>query len=611
MNELNPSSIKLIGEAVEGEYNFIKKEEIMEENIITLTIDGQKVKVKEGTTILQAAKQAGIDIPTLCFLKDINEVGDCRMCIVEVEGRRGFATSCIQTVEEGMVVHTHTQNVLEARHVILDLIISNHAKDCLTCTRSGNCELQTLATKFNVLNIEFEGERTEHKVDDLSPSIVRDFNKCILCRRCVAACKNVQKIGAIDCINRGFESCISTVGDHSLNDVNCTFCGQCIEACPTGALHEKETINDVWVKLKDPETTVIVQTAPAVRVALGEEFGMPIGTNVVGKMVTALKRLGFNKVFDTNTGADLTIMEEANEFIERFTKNDNLPLITSCSPGWVKYIEMNYPELLPHLSSCKSPHQMFGAILKTYYAKREGLDPEKMYVVSVMPCIAKKFERQRPEMKEDDLYDVDNVITTRELARMIKQANIEFEKLEDSNFDSPMGEASGAGAIFGTTGGVMEAALRTAQDTLTGKDLAKIDFEQVRGGEGIKRATINIAGKEINVVAASGLANAKIILDEIKSGKANYQFVEIMACPGGCIMGGGQPIKSSKIRSEVDVRKLRADALYSIDERSIVRKSHENPVMKKLYKDFLGKPGSEIAEKLLHTTYTKREKYNI
>ena len=583
----------------------------MEKEMVNLTIDDQKITVPKGTTILAAAKKAGIDIPTLCFLKDINEVGDCRMCIVEVEGRRGFATSCIQTVEEGMVVHTHTQNVLEARHVILDLIISNHAKDCLTCTRSGNCELQTLATKFNVLNIEFEGERTEHKIDDLSPSIVRDFNKCILCRRCVAACKNVQKIGAIDCINRGFESCISTVGDHSLNDVNCTFCGQCIEACPTGALHEKETINDVWVKLKDPETTVIVQTAPAVRVALGEEFGMPIGTNVVGKMVTALKRLGFDKVFDTNTGADLTIMEEANEFIERFTKNDNLPMITSCSPGWVKFIEMNYPELLPHLSSCKSPHEMFGAILKTYYANREGLDPEKIYVVSVMPCIAKKFERQRPEMKEDNLYDVDNVITTRELARMIKQANIEFEKLEDSNFDSPMGEASGAGAIFGTTGGVMEAALRTAQDTLTGKDLPKIDFEQVRGGEGIKRATINIAGKDINVVAASGLANARTILEEIKSGKANYQFVEIMACPGGCIMGGGQPIKSSKIRAEVDVRKLRADALYSIDERSIVRKSHENPVMKKLYKDFLEKPGSEIAEKLLHTTYTKRKKYNI
>ena len=583
----------------------------MEKEMVNLTIDNQKVTVPKGTTILEAAKTAGIDIPTLCFLKEINEVGDCRMCIVEVEGRRGFATSCIQTVEEGMIVHTNTQNVLEARHVILDLIISNHAKDCLTCTRSGNCELQALATKFNVLNIEFEGERAEHKIDDLSPSIVRDFNKCILCRRCVAACKNVQKIGAIDCINRGFESCISTVGDHSLNDVNCTFCGQCIEACPTGALHEKETINDVWVKLKDPETTVIVQTAPAVRVALGEEFGMPIGTNVVGKMVTALKRLGFDKVFDTNTGADLTIMEEANEFIERFTKNDNLPMITSCSPGWVKYIEMNYPELLPHLSSCKSPHEMFGAILKTYYAQREGIDPSKMYVVSVMPCIAKKFERQRSEMMEDNLYDVDNVITTRELARMIKQANIEFEKLEDNNFDSPMGEASGAGAIFGTTGGVMEAALRTAQDTLTGKDLPKIDFEQVRGGDGIKRATINIAGKDINIVAASGLANARTILEEIKSGKANYQFVEIMACPGGCIMGGGQPIKNSKVRAEVDVRKLRADALYTIDEKSIVRKSHENPVMKKLYKDFLEKPGSEVAERLLHTTYTKREKYNI
>lgn len=583
----------------------------MEKEMVNLTIDNQKITVPKGTTILESAKTAGIDIPTLCFLKEINEVGDCRMCIVEVEGRRGFATSCIQTVEEGMVVHTHTQNVLEARHVILDLIISNHSKDCLTCTRSGNCELQALATKFNVLNIEFEGERTEHKIDDLSPSIVRDFNKCILCRRCVAVCKNVQKIGAIDCINRGFESCISTVGDKSLNDVNCTFCGQCIEACPTGALHEKETINDIWAKLKDPEITVIVQTAPAVRVALGEEFGMPIGTNVAGKMVTALKRLGFDKVFDTNTGADLTIMEEANEFIERFTKNDNLPMITSCSPGWVKYIEMNYPELLPHLSSCKSPHEMFGAILKTYYANREGLNPEKIYIVSVMPCIAKKFERQRPEMMEDNLYDVDNVITTRELARMIKQANIEFEKLEDSNFDSPMGEASGAGAIFGTTGGVMEAALRTAQDTLTGKDLPKIDFEQVRGGDGIKRATINIAGKDINVVAVSGLANAKTILEEIKSGRADYQFVEIMACPGGCIMGGGQPIKNAKTRAEVDVRKLRADALYKIDEKSIVRKSHENPVMKKLYKDFLEKPGSEIAEKLLHTSYTKREKYNI
>ena len=579
--------------------------------MVTLTIDGVEVKTEKGTTILEAARQVGIDIPTLCFLKDINEMGDCRMCIVEVEGRRGFATSCIQTVEEGMKVHTHTPNVLEARHVILDLIISNHAKDCLTCTRSGNCELQALAVKFNVLNVEFPGEMSKHKIDDLSPSIVRDFNKCILCRRCVAACKKVQGVGAIDCINRGFESCISTVGDHSLNDVNCTNCGQCIEACPTGALHEKETINDVWIKLKDPDSYVVVQTAPAVRVALGEEFGMPIGTNVTGKMVTALKRLGFNKVFDTNTGADITIMEEAYELIERLKTNDKLPMITSCSPGWIKYIEMNYPELLPHLSTCKSPHQMFGALIKTYFAKKENIDPKKIYVVSVMPCIAKKYERQRPEMKNDGLFDVDNVITTRELSRMIKQANIEFTTLEDSSFDNPMGEATGAAAIFGTTGGVMEAALRTAQDALTGKCMDKIDFEEVRGEKEIKKATVNIDGNDLKVVAASGLKNARKILEKIKSGNADYQFVEIMACPGGCVMGGGQPIKSSKIRREVDVRKLRADGLYSIDEKSQIRKSHENPVVRKLYEEYLEKPGSYRAHKLLHTHYTKKDKYKI
>ena len=471
--------------------------------------------------------------------------------------------------------------------------------------------MQDLCTKFNIQNIEFEGERTEHKVDNLSPSIVRDFNKCILCRRCIAACKNVQKVGAIDCINRGFKSCISTVGDHSLNDVNCTFCGQCIQACPTGALHEKESIDDVWVKLRDEDTYVVVQTAPAVRVALGEEFGMEIGTNVTGKMVTALKRLGFNKVFDTNTGADFTIMEEANEFIERIQKKGVLPMITSCSPGWVKYIEMNYPELLPHLSTCKSPHQMFGALIKTYYAKKEKIDPEKIYVVSVMPCIAKKFERQRNEMQNNGMYDVDAVITTRELARMIKQANIEFTNLEDTTFDEPMGEATGAAAIFGTTGGVMEAALRTALDTLTGEDMPKINFEEVRGGDAIKRANLNIAGNEIKVVAASGLKNAGEILEEIKNGKADYQFVEIMACPGGCVMGGGQPIKSSKIRSKIDVRQKRADALYSIDEKTTIRKSHQNPVVQKIYQEFLEKPGSHIAHELLHTTYQKREKYNI
>ena len=583
----------------------------MEEKLINLTIDGRNISVPAGTTILEAARKAGIDIPTLCFLKEINEVGDCRICLVEVEGRRGFATSCIQKVEEGMVVHTNTQSVVDARKVVLDLIISNHKVDCLTCTRSGNCELQALAKQFNMTDIKFEGERIEHEIDDESPSIVRDFNKCVLCRRCVATCKKVQGVGAIDTINRGFESCVSTVCNKSLNDVNCTFCGQCIQNCPTGALHEKESINDVWKKLRDPNSYVIAQTAPAVRAALGEEFGMPIGTNVTGKMVTALKRLGFDKTFDTNTGADFTIMEEANELIERIQNGGTLPMITSCSPGWVKYIEMNYPELLPHLSSCKSPHEMFGALLKTYYAKKEGLDPAKIFVVSVMPCIAKKFERQRTEMQNDGMYDVDAVITTRELAKMIKQANIDFTTLEDAGFDNPMGEATGAAAIFGTTGGVMEAALRTAQDILTGEDLKEINFQDVRGGEGIKKATVNIAGKEIKVVAASGLKNAQKIMDEIKEGKADYQFVEIMACPGGCIMGGGQPIKTAKERMEYDVRKLRADCLYSIDEKSTIRKSHENPVVKKIYEEFLEKTGSHVAHKLLHTEYQTREKYNI
>jgi len=583
----------------------------MEKNLVNITIDGKSIKTEQGKTVLEAARENGIDIPTLCFLKDINEVGDCRVCLVQIEGRRGFATSCIQKVEEGMVIHTNTEEVLEARKVVLDLIISNHKVDCLTCVRNGNCELQQLAKQFNMTEIEFAGVRNEHEIDDLSPSIVRDFSKCILCRRCVATCKKVQGVGAIDTINRGFDSCVSTVENKSLNDVNCTFCGQCIQNCPTGALREKDSTGEVWRKLRDPETYVIVQTAPAVRAALGEEFGMPVGTNVTGKMVTSLNKLGFDKVFDTNTGADITIMEEANEFIGRVQENGVLPMITSCSPGWVRYIEMNYPELLPHVSSCKSPHEMFGALLKTYYAKKEGIDPSKIFVVSVMPCIAKKFERQRTEMQNDGLFDVDAVITTRELARMIKQANIDFVSLEDSEFDSPMGEATGAAAIFGTTGGVMEAALRTAQDTLTGEDLKEINFEAVRGGEGIKRATVEIAGKEIKVVAASGLKNAQKILEEIKSGKADYQFVEIMACPGGCIMGGGQPIKTSKERMEKDIRKLRADCLYSIDEKSTIRKSHENPVVKKIYEEFLEKPGSYRAHKLLHTKYQEREKYKM
>ena len=575
----------------------------MEKKMINIIIDNKEISVPEGTTILQAAKEAGIDIPTLCFLKDINEIGDCRMCIVKVEGRRGFATACIQKVEEGMVIKTHTPEIIEARQVMLDLIISNHDKDCLTCTRAGNCELQDLASKLNIQLIEYKGERKQHPIDNMSPTIVRDPNKCILCRRCVAVCKNIQKVGAIDCGNRGFESNISTSYNKSLKDTNCVYCGQCIQACPTNALHEKENIDEVWEKLKDQSVHVVVQTAPAVRVALGEEFGMPVGTNVTGKMVTALKRLGFDKVFDTNTAADFTIMEEAHEFIERYKENDNIPMITSCCPGWIRYIEINYPELVPHLSSCKSPHEMLGSLIKTYYAKKENIEPEKIFVVSVMPCIAKKYERQRDELSNNKLFNVDCVITTRELARMIKYANIRFDKLEDNEFDNPLGESTGAASIFGTTGGVMEAALRTAQDVLTGKDLEKIDFKQVRGEKDIKRATININGKDIKVVTASGIGNAQKIMEEIKSGEADYQFVEIMACPGGCIMGGGQPIKNSKTLAELDIRKLRADALYTIDEKSQIRKSHENPILKKVYEEFLEAPGSYRAEKLLHTTH--------
>ena len=389
--------------------------------MIHLNIDDIPVEVKVGTTILEAAKKVNIDIPTLCFLKDINEVGDCRMCIVEIEGRNNFATSCIQKCEEGMKVHTNSRKVIEARKEILSLILSNHNRDCLTCIRNGNCELQDLAKKYNIRDIKFDGEKTGSKIDDKSPSIVRDQSKCILCRRCTAVCKNVQKIGAIDSSNRGFESCISTACDASLNDVDCTFCGQCIEACPTAALHEKENIDDVWNILNDESTYKIVQTAPAVRVALGEEFGLKIGTNVKGKMVTALRKLGFDKVFDTNTGADFTIMEEANEFVDRFTKNAGLPMMTSCCPAWVRFAEKNYPENLEHLSSCKSPHQMFGAILKSYYAKKNNIDPKNIKVVSVMPCVAKKYEKTREEMENDELRNVDVVITTRELARMIKK----------------------------------------------------------------------------------------------------------------------------------------------------------------------------------------------
>ena len=580
--------------------------------LIKLNIDGHDVEVEEGTTILEAAKKVNIDIPTLCFLKEINEIGDCRICVVEVEGKRGFATSCIQKVEEGMKVHTNTEKVIQARKTVLDLILSNHDRECLTCVRNGNCELQRLAQEFGVTDIKYNGDRNKHEIDDKSPSIVRDFNKCILCRRCISTCKNIQDIGAIDCTERGFSSCISTFENQSLDDVNCTFCGQCIENCPVGALKEKDNTSLVWQKLKEEDTYVVVQTAPAVRAGLGEEFGLPIGTNVTKKMVTALKRLGFDKVFDTNTGADFTIMEEATEFIERVKNGGTLPMATSCCPAWIRFIEMNYPELLEHLSSCKSPHQMFGAIIKSYYAKKNNIDPSKIFVVSVMPCIAKKFERAREDMQGvEGLDDVDAVITTRELARMIKQAHIEFVELPDSDFDDPMGEATGAAAIFGVTGGVMEAALRTAAEILEGKPLEKLEFEEVRGQKGIKKTTVNIAGKDIRIAVVSGLKNARKMLEDLKNGKADYDFLEVMACPGGCIMGGGQPIKSSKTRTVVDVFAKRSSTLYSIDEKSTIRKSHENPYLKEVYKEYVGEPGGHIAHKLLHTTYKKRNKYNI
>ena len=575
---------------------------------IELTIDNKPVEVEKGITILEAARRNGIDIPTLCFLKDINEVGDCRMCIVEVEGRKGFATSCIQTVEEGMVVKTHSPEILEARKIILDLILSNHHKDCLTCSRSGNCELQQLCIKFNVQKVEYEGEMSQHEIDDKSPAIMRDFNKCILCRRCVATCKQVQEIGAIDCIGRGFNSCISTTYDHSLNDVDCTFCGQCIESCPTGALKEKEYIEEVWEKIKDEDTYVVVQTAPAVRVALGEEFGLPIGTNVKGKMVTALKQMGFDKVFDTNTGADFTIMEEANELLVRLGKGDlkDRPMFTSCCPGWVRFIKSQFPHLVKYLSSAKSPQQMFGAVMKTYFAEKLGVSPEKIYTVSVMPCVAKKAEREMDLYYEEYAgHDIDAVITTRELIRMIRSAHISPQTLVDVESDRPMHEGTGAGVIFGATGGVMEAALRYAYYIIKGENPPAEAFTAVRSqgfneNDGVQEANFQINDITVRTAVVSGLGNTRELIRKIESGEVHYDFVEVMACPGGCVGGGGQPIHDGEERAFE-----RGKNLYYLDRNANLRFSHENPDVIQMYKEYFEAPMSHKAHMLLHTEHKK------
>lgn len=577
--------------------------------MVNLKINGQAVSVPEGYTVLEAAREVGIDIPTLCYLKDYSETGSCRMCVVEIVGARALQAACVYPVAEGIEVLTHSPKVKAARKSTLELLLSNHDRKCLTCIRNKHCELQTLSEELGVDDIRYEGEIIKREIDDLSTSLVRDNNKCVLCRRCVNVCKNVQTVGAIEATERGFKTQIACAFNMSLADSNCVNCGQCIVACPVGALKEKDNTAAVFEEIANPDKYVIVQTAPAVRAALGEEFGFEMGTPVTGKMAAALRRLGFDKVFDTDTGADITIMEEGTELLERLNNGGKLPLITSCSPGWIKFCEHNFPDFLDNLSSCKSPHQMFGAVLKSYYAEKHGIDPKKICVVSVMPCVAKKFESSREEMEFNKLRDVDIVISTRELARMIKQAGIKFEKLPDEKFDAPFEEATGAGVIFGATGGVMEAALRTVADILEGKSIEEIDYHAVRGTDGIKEATLNIAGKDIRIAVANGLGNARKLLESIRSGEKNYEFIEIMACPGGCVTGGGQPICTAKEHMDHDIKAERAKALYTEDANSKYRKSHENPDIKLLYSEFFEKPGSHKAHELLHTTYVKRKRY--
>lgn len=577
--------------------------------MVNIKINNMPLSVPKGISILEAARMAGIEIPTLCYLKKINEIGACRICMVEVKGARSLVTACVYPVNEGMEILTNTERVRKSRKMTLELILSTHDRKCLSCVRSGTCELQQLCKEFGVDDEgRFDGANPVHEYDDSAIHMIRDNGKCILCRRCVAACQ-AQHISVIGANARGFDTHIGSAFERPLDSVACVSCGQCIVNCPTGAIYEKDDTAKVLEAINDPEKFVVVHTAPSIRVTLGECFGMHIGTNVQGKMVAALRRLGFDKVFDTDFGADLTIVEEANEFLGRVQNGGVLPMITSCSPGWIKYCEHYYPDMLDHLSTCKSPQQMSGAIIKTWYAEKMGIDPKDIVVVGIMPCTAKKFETKRDDQAASGYPDVDYSLTTRELGRMIESAGIYFKHLPDEEFDNPLGDSTGAAVIFGATGGVMEAALRTAVEKLSGEELKSLDFTEVRGTDGIKEASYTVNGMEVKVCVVSGLANANTIMEKVKNGTADYHFIEIMGCPGGCVNGGGQPIQHAVVRNFVDLRARRAAALYEADKDMPLRKSHESEAVKRLYDEFLGEPGSHKAHEVLHTSYVARPKY--